>query len=251
MCQKYVRPSVQKRWRTMAFSRISTGESVIPSSCEMKYEPSLKPQQGNPAFYWGRASRGPFHLRQKTQSPSHIHISEGRLPWAACGKLAYHFVRRQWIILIWRCYGLHGTFLKLLYWNWRSSILETIVSGNLSRFLKGVKPLVLCDVDRGLFMEPTQGKWASFQFDFGYTEQFCIPGVTSVFSSCFSAVGDSLEFNQSNRGSLRVWLGKHNCSGHNAGESGLISRRGGSLMGFLELRQEPVVYSRVTAGMSI
>ena len=31
MCQKDVRPSVQKRWRTMAFSRVSTGESVIPS----------------------------------------------------------------------------------------------------------------------------------------------------------------------------------------------------------------------------
>ena len=39
----------------------------------------------------------------------------------------------------------------------------------------------------------------------GYTEQFCIPGVTSVFfSSCDSVVGDSLEFNQANRGSLRV-----------------------------------------------
>ena len=72
-------------------------------------------------------------------------------------------------------------------------------------FLKGVKPLVLYDVDRGLVMEPMQGKLASFEFDFGYTEQFCIPGVTSVFfSSCDSVVGDSLEFNQANRGSLHV-----------------------------------------------
>ena len=31
MCQKDVRPSVQKRWRTMAFSRVSTGDSVILS----------------------------------------------------------------------------------------------------------------------------------------------------------------------------------------------------------------------------
>ena len=30
-----VRPSVQKRLRTMAFSRVSTGDSDIPSSCEM------------------------------------------------------------------------------------------------------------------------------------------------------------------------------------------------------------------------
>ena len=35
--------------------------------------------QGNPAFLWVRASRGPFQLSQKTQSPSHIPISEGRL----------------------------------------------------------------------------------------------------------------------------------------------------------------------------
>ena len=28
-----------------------TGDSVIPSSCEMKYEPAFKPLQGNPAFF--------------------------------------------------------------------------------------------------------------------------------------------------------------------------------------------------------
>ena len=71
------------------------------------------------------------------------------------------------------------------------------------------------------------------------------------FSSCDSVVGDSLEFNQANRGSLCVWFGKRNCSACNAGESGLISQGGESLMGFLELRQEPGVYSLVTAGMSI
>ena len=54
-------------------------------------------------------------------------------------------------------------------------------------------------------MEPMQGKLASSQFDFGYTKQFLIPGVTSVFfSSCDSVVGDSLEFNQANLGSLCV-----------------------------------------------
>ena len=51
MCQKDVRPFVQKRWRTMAFSRVSTRDSVIPKSCEMKYEPAFKPLQGNPAFF--------------------------------------------------------------------------------------------------------------------------------------------------------------------------------------------------------
>ena len=51
MCQKDVRPSVQKRWRTMAFSRVSRGDWVIPSSCEMKFEPAFKPLQGNPGFF--------------------------------------------------------------------------------------------------------------------------------------------------------------------------------------------------------
>ena len=69
----------------------------------------------------------------------------------------------------------------------------------------GVKQLVLYDVDRGVIMEPMQGKSAASQIDFVYTKQFCIPGVTSVFfSSCDSVVGDSLEFSQANRGSLRV-----------------------------------------------
>ena len=54
-----------------------------------------------------------------------------------------------------------------------------VFSGNLSSFLKGVKPLVLYDVDHGEVIEPMQGKLASSQFDFGYTEQFCIPVVTS------------------------------------------------------------------------
>ena len=94
-----------------------------------------------------------------------------------------------------------------------------------------------------MVMEPMQENLASSQFDFGYTEQFCIPGVTSVFSSSDSVFEDSLEFNQANRGSLHVWLGKRNCSGHNAVESARISQREVSLMGFLELRQEPGVYS--------
>ena len=34
--QMDVRPSVQKRLRNMAFSTVSTGDSDIPSSCEMK-----------------------------------------------------------------------------------------------------------------------------------------------------------------------------------------------------------------------
>ena len=49
--QMDVRPSVQKRLKTMAFSRVSRGDSDIPSSCEMKDEPTFKPLQGKPAFF--------------------------------------------------------------------------------------------------------------------------------------------------------------------------------------------------------
>ena len=44
-CQRDVRPSVQKMLRTMAFSRVSTGDSDIPSSCEVKDEPAFKALQ--------------------------------------------------------------------------------------------------------------------------------------------------------------------------------------------------------------
>ena len=49
--QMDVRPSVQKRVRTIAFSRVSTGDSDIPSSCEMKEEAAFKALQGKPAFF--------------------------------------------------------------------------------------------------------------------------------------------------------------------------------------------------------
>ena len=48
--QMDVRPSVQKRLRTMAFSRVSTRDSDIRSSCEMKDEPAFKALPGKPAF---------------------------------------------------------------------------------------------------------------------------------------------------------------------------------------------------------
>ena len=49
--QMDLRPSVQKRLRTMAFSRVSTGDSDIPSSCEMKGEPAFTALQGKPAYF--------------------------------------------------------------------------------------------------------------------------------------------------------------------------------------------------------
>ena len=56
-----------------------------------------------------------------------------------------------------------------------------------------------------MVLEPMQGKLASSQFDLGNTDLFCVPEVTSVFFlSGDSVVGDSLVFNQANRGSLCV-----------------------------------------------
>ena len=49
--QSDVIPRIQMRRRTMAFSRVSTGDSDIPSSCEMKHEPEFKPLQGILAFF--------------------------------------------------------------------------------------------------------------------------------------------------------------------------------------------------------
>ena len=57
-----------------------------------------------------------------------------------------------------------------------------------------------------MVMEPMQGKLGSSQFDLVHSDLFCVSGVTLVlFSSCDSVVGDSLEFNQANRGSLCVF----------------------------------------------
>ena len=50
-CQSDMIPPVQMRRRHTAFSRVSTGESDIPSSCDMKHEPKFKPLWGNPAFF--------------------------------------------------------------------------------------------------------------------------------------------------------------------------------------------------------
>ena len=135
--------------------------------------------------------------------------------------------------------------LTILY-TWDGFLRESI------EFPKGSQLLVLYNEYCGIVMEPMQGKLASSQFGFGHTNLFCIPEVTSVFfSSGDSAVGDSLEFNQANWGSLCVSLGKRNCSACNAGESGLISWRVVSLMGFLELGQAPGVYCRGMTGIPI
>ena len=49
--QSDVIPPIQKKLKITALSSVSTGDSDIPSSCEMKHEPEFKALQGNPAFF--------------------------------------------------------------------------------------------------------------------------------------------------------------------------------------------------------
>ena len=56
-CQRDMRPPVQMRRGPRAFSRVSTGDSDIPSSCEMKDEPAFNTLHGNrPSFESGHVS---------------------------------------------------------------------------------------------------------------------------------------------------------------------------------------------------
>ena len=59
--QRDGRPPFQMTWRPTAFSGVSTGDSDMPSSCEMKDEPEFTPLQGNRACFSVRSFRGPFH----------------------------------------------------------------------------------------------------------------------------------------------------------------------------------------------
>ena len=71
-----VTPPVEMMQGTRPVSRVSTGDSDIPISCEIKDVPSFKSLQGNPAFFRVRASRCPLHLRQQNQDLMHIPIAQ-------------------------------------------------------------------------------------------------------------------------------------------------------------------------------
>ena len=77
--QSDVIPPIQMRRRTTTFSTVSTMDSDIPSSWQMKDEPAFRPLQGNPTLFLVRESQYPLNLRQKPRGPSHIPIGEGRL----------------------------------------------------------------------------------------------------------------------------------------------------------------------------
>ena len=218
MCQKYVSPSVQKKWRTMAFSRVSTGDSVIPSSCDMKYDPAFKTLQGNPAFFWVRASRGPFHLSPKTQSPSQIPISVGRLLlrwlWKVGLPLQSKTGNHSHPEMIWGARNIpQAALLKLMIlYTWDGCFRESLEVPKGSQ----ATCCVWCG-SRG-------GYWANAReiglMSIWFWEHRAILhswGDISVLLFLWQGFWGLSEFNQANRRSLRDWLGKRNWSGHTAG----------------------------------
>ena len=129
-CQRVVRPPVKVRPGTRAYSRVSTGDSDIPSSCEMKGEPSFKPLQGNPSLFRVRASRCPLHLKQIFRVP-HIRIAEGSL--------------------LFRCLWKVGIPLQLKPWNQLSSQNDLGCTHLYSSFCAGIGvPPDLCPVSQGI-----------------------------------------------------------------------------------------------------
>ena len=89
-------------------------------------------------------------------------------------------------------------------------------------------------------------------FGLGYTELFLVAVVTSwSLYTCDSVLGVSMEVHHESQGSIIVCRGKRNWSARNAGESGLNSMGGGSLMVILELPLEPGVYSRVMTRLAL
>ena len=96
-CQSDLIPAVQMRRRPTAFSRASTGDSDIPSSCDMKQEPKFKPLQGNPAFFWVRPLAVLSTWDRKHRVPLTYLLLRENSTWGACGKLAHLFSQRQGI----------------------------------------------------------------------------------------------------------------------------------------------------------
>ena len=94
-CQSDMIPHVQMRRRPMAFSRVSTGDSDIPSSCDVKHEPKFKPLQGNLAFFWVRLFAVHSTWDRKHSVPLTYLLLRENTTWGACGKLAHLFSQSQ------------------------------------------------------------------------------------------------------------------------------------------------------------
>ena len=96
-CQSDMIPPVQRRQWPTAFSSNSTGDSDIPSSCDMKHEPKFKPLQGNPAFFWVRPPAVHSPWQRKHRVPlTYVFLRENSI-WGACVKLPDLCSQRQGI----------------------------------------------------------------------------------------------------------------------------------------------------------
>ena len=96
-CQCDMIAHVQMRQRPTAFSRVSTGDSDIPSSCDIKHEHKFKPLQGNPAFFWVRPLAVHSTWDRKHRVPLTYMLLMENSAWGASGKLAHLFSQRQGI----------------------------------------------------------------------------------------------------------------------------------------------------------
>ena len=118
-CQSDVITPVQMRRRPKAVSSVSTGDSDIPSSCDMKHEPKFKPLQGNPAFFWVRPLAVHSTWYRKHSVPLTYLLLRENSTWGTCGKLAHLFSQRQGI----------SSHLETIYgaWNFlRAAVLKWI-----------------------------------------------------------------------------------------------------------------------------
>ena len=215
----------------------------------MKDEPEFKWLQGNPAFFWVRASRGPFHLRQKTQGPSHIHIAEGKL--------------------LLKCLWKGGSPLQSKTGNQLSSWGDMeFMELSLSCCTEINIHIYVYLRESPQFPKGSQATcpvWCGTQDSYG--ANIGEMGFISSWFGIYQAILHSWD-------DFSVHLALRHCSCRLSGvpsrksrllncligntgllctqcsriESHLPAR--GCLMGFLELRQEPGVYYRVTAGMA-
>ena len=119
-CQCDIIAHVQMRQRPTAFSRVSTGDSYIPSSCDIKHEHKFKPLQGYPAFFWVRRLAVHSTWERKHRVPLTYLLLRENSTWGACGKLAHLFSQRGGIssLLETICgawYFLHADVLKWIF----------------------------------------------------------------------------------------------------------------------------------------
>ena len=113
-CQSDVISPVQMRRRATAFPRVSTGDSDIPSSCDMKHEPKLNHcREILPSFESGLSRYIPLET-ESTDSLS---------PTYCCRKIPLEVLVENWLTssvkgrksaLILRRYVVHGTVFTLL-----------------------------------------------------------------------------------------------------------------------------------------